>query len=244
VDFYVYVHKRATDGTVFYVGKGKGKRFTNAKNRNNHWRNIVNKHGFTAHIVMRFNNEECAFSLEKALIKHYGRSNLCNLTDGGEGLSGMEFSDSHKSKISAANKGKPKTAEHVAKSSNAQRGKVISAEHREKLSIACKGRTLSKDHRDKIGVSCKGMIRSQYMKDKMSLSAMSRSRDSIDKMIASKVVPKTYTFWHEDGHVFVGTQLDLRSRYGLHQANLSSVINGRRVSCGGWRLIVDVEKKT
>lgn len=90
--FYVYVHRRATDGRVFYVGKGKGGRVSTNFGRNRYWHHIVRKHGFTHHIVIRFEKEECAFSFEKALIKHYGRENLCNMTDGGDGQSGLTHS--------------------------------------------------------------------------------------------------------------------------------------------------------
>lgn len=41
-DFYVYLHSRATDGKVFYVGKGSEYRYK-SKQRNNYWRRTVNK---------------------------------------------------------------------------------------------------------------------------------------------------------------------------------------------------------
>lgn len=95
--FYVYVHLYASgpkQGEVFYVGKGKGGRASYPyRHHNPHWQNISRKYGFTPKIVMRFDNEVCAFSFERALIKHYGRENLCNLTDGGEGTSGYKWDD-------------------------------------------------------------------------------------------------------------------------------------------------------
>ena len=92
--FYVYVHRYASgpkEGEVFYVGKGSGKRaYTNRRFCNPHWMNIYNKYGFNAEIVAKFAKEKCSFSFEVALIKHYGRKNLCNMTDGGEGISGSD----------------------------------------------------------------------------------------------------------------------------------------------------------
>jgi hypothetical protein len=92
--FYVYVHRYASgpkQGDVFYVGKGSNRRALVANRHSNpHWQNVVNKYGFVSEIVIRFQSEACAFSFERAFIKQYGRENLCNLTDGGEGISGSD----------------------------------------------------------------------------------------------------------------------------------------------------------
>lgn len=98
MDFYVYLHRRESDNSVFYVGKGMGNRSHSKKNRNNHWRNIVLKNGYKVEIVQAGMQEWWAFELEKDLIALYGRENLCNLTDGGEGSSGFVM-PSHSRKI-------------------------------------------------------------------------------------------------------------------------------------------------
>lgn len=102
---YVYVHKYASGpkkGQVFYVGKGVGRRSKNRSKRNQHWKNIVKKHGFTDHIICSFSRLECAFSFEIALIKKYGRDNLCNMTDGGEGVRGYTYTNEHRENLSKA----------------------------------------------------------------------------------------------------------------------------------------------
>ena len=98
--FYVYVHRKATDGSVFYVGKGKGRRAWNKTHRSDYWKRVSDKYGLIVDIVLRFSSEMCALSFEMALIKLYGRENLCNLTDGGEGTSGYKVTDVTKRKIS------------------------------------------------------------------------------------------------------------------------------------------------
>ena len=50
-NFYVYVHRTADTGRIFYVGKGTKNRAWTKGSRNLHWRNIVNKHGYTVEIV-------------------------------------------------------------------------------------------------------------------------------------------------------------------------------------------------
>lgn len=90
--FYVYVHRYASgpkEGQVFYVGKGSGVRSSSSYNRSVYWNRIVEKYEFTSQILVRVSSEKCAFSLEKAFIRMYGRENLCNLTDGGDGVPSM-----------------------------------------------------------------------------------------------------------------------------------------------------------
>lgn len=89
--FYVYVHRYASGpkkGDVFYVGKGSGKRAWAVSRRSDYWNNIYRKFGRSVYVLGYFKEEACAFSIEVALIKFYGREKLCNLTDGGDGASG------------------------------------------------------------------------------------------------------------------------------------------------------------
>ena len=83
-NFYVYVHRRASDNTIFYVGKGSGYRLNSIQNRNAWWKNVVAKHGFISEIVIADMLEVDAFQLEKDLISFY-EGHLVNLTAGGEG---------------------------------------------------------------------------------------------------------------------------------------------------------------
>jgi hypothetical protein len=106
-DFYVYLHRRATDGLVFYVGKGSGRRAW-SKNRSKFWKNIAEKHGYIVEFVEKGLQEWAAFELEVSLICFYGRENLCNLTDGGDGSLGCQHTEATKSKMSASHMGVPK----------------------------------------------------------------------------------------------------------------------------------------
>lgn len=105
-DFYVYVHCRATDGRVFYVGKGTKQRAWSSDRRNAHWNNIVKKHGYCVEIVQDGMQEWWAFELEREFIALHGRGNqfLCNATDGGEGAAGAKRSLETRKKLSEAHK--------------------------------------------------------------------------------------------------------------------------------------------
>ena len=118
--FYVYVYfdprsngKYNIDGVEVnnkpvYVGKGQGNRVLKHVTSTNKTKLInLNKHLINEglapsyQIVKRFNKEEEAHAFEVKLIAEIGRENLgegplFNLTDGGEGQSGMLFSESQR----------------------------------------------------------------------------------------------------------------------------------------------------
>lgn len=91
-NYYVYLHLRLNDGRVFYVGKGKGKRAFDKKNRNVYWKNVVNKYGYDVIIIEDNLINKDALEKEIYWIKRIGRENLCNMTDGGEGSEGFKHS--------------------------------------------------------------------------------------------------------------------------------------------------------
>lgn len=103
---YVYIHRRKTNGEIFYVGKGKSRRWSQSSDRNYRWKNIANKHGVFCDIVANSLTNEEACILEKKLILLYGRldcntGTLANLTDGGEGVVGGRISDETRAKLCA-----------------------------------------------------------------------------------------------------------------------------------------------
>ena len=90
-DYYVYLHRRMSDGRIFYVGKGSDKRAKDTLHRNIVWKNIFAKHGRSIEFCQVGMVENDAHLLEMWLIaklRHEGVF-LANMTDGGEGLSGM-----------------------------------------------------------------------------------------------------------------------------------------------------------
>lgn len=100
-NFYVYLHTRATDGVVFYVGKGRGGRYKSKAGRNLYWQRVVSRHGFNAEILFDGLSEPDALIAEVDAIKelrHFG-FRLCNFVDGGGGTSGWRHSDEIKAQI-------------------------------------------------------------------------------------------------------------------------------------------------
>lgn len=105
--FYVYFHRRISDGIVFYVGKGKGDRAWQRHGRSEHWNNIFNKHGARVEIVEDEMEESDAYTLEIEAITRNSSKYLCNISTGGIGgasgcglgavycSNGMVFDDSY-----------------------------------------------------------------------------------------------------------------------------------------------------
>ena len=152
--FFVYFHCKP-NGDPFYVGKGLMKRAYNLKPRNQHHRNVVMKYGTDNISVCLFpcESEESAFAKEVELIAKQRSEGfeLTNMTDGGEGVSGLKHSPETIAKRAAS-----------LKAVFAERGKVNPPSQREAArrnalgNKNCVGRVLPEDHKRKISESLRG----------------------------------------------------------------------------------------
>jgi len=152
---YLYRHIRLDKNEPFYIGIGSDssyKRAYSLKNRNKYWKNIVSLTSYEVEILVDGISWEEACNKEREFIALYGRKDLnkgslCNYTDGGEGVLGLQVSDESKEKMRKAQIGKKQSEEHIAKrvmkltgSGNPWYGKKFSEEYKLKLSEAKKGK--------------------------------------------------------------------------------------------------------
>ncbi len=125
--FYVYALIDPRNGDTIYVGKGKVRRMYK------HWRKHVLRNetkpgsnklgdklrkiaseGYTDVLYEKLwegDDEQMAFWFEISAIAIIGRDKLCNATNGGDGISGLIFSDDSRLKMSESRMGKKHSAE-------------------------------------------------------------------------------------------------------------------------------------
>lgn len=92
--YYVYFHYTKDTNELFYIGKGSKNRFKSYSKRNSYWKNVVNKHRFISKIIESNLEEEVAFMIEILAIEFFNPK--CNLTEGGEGNTGIPHPNSAK----------------------------------------------------------------------------------------------------------------------------------------------------
>lgn len=100
----MYIHIRKSDGLVFYVGQGQRCRAWSKSGRNDHWQKVSSRHGFNVEFVDVGLTKNGADLLEKLLISQLRMTSdkMTNKTDGGEGVSGLKFTEDQRANLSRA----------------------------------------------------------------------------------------------------------------------------------------------
>ena len=80
----VYIHRKADDNTVFYIGMGFLNRAYDFTSRSAEWKKAAEK-GVNVTIYKQYLTRKEAIVIENRLIKYYGLNNLANKSVGGEG---------------------------------------------------------------------------------------------------------------------------------------------------------------
>lgn len=112
--YYLYFHARRDNLEIFYIGIGTTKnkyygRAYNFEQRTPIWKNIARKAGgVIVDIMFESESYEQIKSTEITLIRAFGKrtdglGGLVNLTDGGEGMLGLNFTKEHRENLKKNN---------------------------------------------------------------------------------------------------------------------------------------------
>lgn len=198
--FYVYAHIRRDSGRIFYIGKGCGRRAYAAYGRSEHWNRIVAKHGHVVKIIKSGLSEDEAFTIERDLIAR--RDDLCNATDGGEGVVGYAHTDEAKNAIRDALAGRKQPIELVERRAALLRGKKRSPEFSAWLSGLHKGRKHTDETKERMRIAQTGRKQSAEAIEKTAAAhrGAKRSNESRQRMADSQA--KKMVLCVETGKVF------------------------------------------
>lgn len=239
--FYVYGLIDPRNAQPFYIGKGiikdnQGREFRRIKyhlslvGSYNRLKNAVIKKLLKQGDEIKFKifaeklSEQEAFALEIQLIKQFGRRDiktgiLCNLTDGGEGVSGHKYSDEFKKKCSDRMK------KYIQLHGVSFKGCNHSSESRKKMSIAQKN--LAKTRTP----TMKGKHHSESTKKILSKLASQRTGDKnywFGKRLHDNTLNRSAEVCREkfkgEGNPFFGKKHSEETR-----ARLSEVLTGRKM---------------
>jgi len=231
--FYVYAYLRSKDSETgprlspYYIGKGCGKR-------------AFEKYGRTvpapidnSYIVFVEEGltEIEAFFLETYCIQTYGRIDLGNgilrnLTDGGEGTSGLVVSEETRRKLSDMRRGKNHHSWGKRGELSPLWGKPRSEETKRKMSEARQGgkhplwgKKHSEESKRKMSEARTGKVFSEETKRNMKLAQTKYLYELVDP----------------DGEVYITDNLsDFSKQYNLHNGRLNMVVNGKAPHYKKW----------
>jgi hypothetical protein len=197
---YTYLHRKASSGEVFYIGKGSRMRAWDFSRRNPKWKSIHAKHGATVEICGQWNTEQEAMEHEAFLVlcmRDMG-FNLANLADGGSGPTGYRFTDEQKARLAQAKAGYKHSEETKRKIGESQKGKIIKPwtdEQRMAASLRSKGRKckpMSDETRRKISENNGSNRPEVKAKIAASLKGRKATKESLMKRsLSTKGVPKS-----------------------------------------------------
>jgi hypothetical protein len=215
--FYVYEHLRSDTGAIFYVGKGTGKRcfVKSHHHRNEFWQRTEKKAGgFCVRMVAKDVDEELAFLVEQERISQLRIVGvcLCNMTDGGDGVSGCVRTKEWRDKVGAAHRSKviPKETRIKISESVKARGFVHTEEMLKKISDTHKGkkRALGYKHTDKWkseqqkwvtgNKSRLGQVRSEAEREKVSIAMKGKLQSILTCPHCQKTGGNAMKRWHFD----------------------------------------------
>lgn len=218
--YLVYAHIRPDTDEIFYIGKGTKKRSIDRSNRNRYWKNIVNKCQKFKSIILAGNlTEKEALNYEILMIKKLKEIgvSLCNMTLGGDGLSGYKHTEETKHHLSKIKTGKVSPT----------KGTKASEETRLKQRFAKLGKPRSDKAKEAVSKGMIGRKFSQETRDKISKANLGNklSKEHIEKLSKKIICIST--------NIIYPSAREAARQLHLYPANISKCCNGQLNKTGG-----------
>jgi hypothetical protein len=208
-DTCVYAHYRKSDGLMFYIGIGTNER-PYEYGRNQHWNNVVAKHGYRVEVLLTDLTWAEACAVEVEMIAAFrsdlvrSKAKLTNLTDGGDGAKGWSKDPRNVGWVESLIVSKRKLAE--------------SPEWRRNVAEAARKRSASPEGRARMAAMGRKMAQDPEWVRKSANVAINRAADPSYRQRAqmgwalrdaftphSRLLPGIYPWlyrWHVDGKVY------------------------------------------
>ena len=141
------------------------------------------------HLATAYSKRELV-ALERGLIAAHGTyvlsGNGYNMTLGGDGIYGYQFTDADRAKMSVSQRRRPPVSEETRRLLSAQRtGRAPSQTTRNKIAAALRGVPRSAAVVEKLRVASTGLIQSQQTRDKRAASLRGRVRTAAERLAIS-----------------------------------------------------------
>ncbi len=225
-DKVVYIHRRAIDGVVFYIGMGSAKRARSRQCRSAQWRAVADVAGFTCEIVQSGLTIRDALALEIATIAQYDLQSLTNLNHGGGGCQRHTDETKRKQRENCSSK----RPEVKAKIAAAQRGRKrpglkISPIALEALKRAQQARVGTKHSLETVA------------KIKASNKGRKKRPEEVANISEGKRDKTIYRFWNEDRGVVLADRKTAQAMIGASRSGISRIVIGQREQLYGWKCL-------
>jgi hypothetical protein len=227
--FYVYVLARP-NGKPFYVGKGQGRRVYDHEReaRNGHQchkcnviRKIWRKGGeVQRYTVFTTDDERAALDYEVSMIALYGRRTLCNLTDGGDGVSNPSEETRARMRAAYTRKSPEERAEHRRKLSEAHKG-VPYPEERRLKQIGRRVAACSEERKQRISKANSGKV---------------RTKEALENQSRAHRKGQIYTMIAPDGTIYedIDSMVGFGKAHGMGAGTVRNILRGSKNRMG-WR---------
>ena len=231
----VYAHYRLDTGECFYIGKGTEKRAKAKDCRNIIWNRIVKKAGYKIIISNYFEEEKDALAFEIDLIAKYKPK--ANITNGGEGVSGLKHTEKTKEKCRHASLSLRQNKEWLEWNTKRIKEEASKPESRNKIKAARKAFFENEQNRKHMSIKQSEFIKNNPERNtkRQQLSIEARQTPEY-KLLSSRVQGGKDFLVFKNGELIKEVSIlnQFAREAGLHSAAIHRCLTGKQKEHKGY----------